>query len=278
MGVIPGGSDPVPEGGQSAADMAALQLVTEQSVRAQVSGVALSPWNSAHGSFFSNIIGGIGTALQQGISGLVNTIGSWAGSFFDAGREVADVKNGQDDIRDRVDLLTGLYGYIFAYMSNNVNGEWGSDNTRTLPFDKQLGPAKNAHIDTAGRVVLDGAGAWLILVKAHARGTQYTGNASVKMVVTIRRPDGSQYHQTIDHNTTLIDAGLAGSITKGAATITSIFPVVIDTPGSTVSVQVWAGSWMWWDGGTRYSMLSAIRQSTDVVNVGDETVPDETRP
>ena len=86
---------------------------------------------------------------------------------------VADAfEDGQSALVDRLDLLDGVRGYCQAYMSRNVNGEWGVNNTRQLPFDAPLGPSKGAHVDAAkGGIVMDEAGLWTISLMCTARRT-----------------------------------------------------------------------------------------------------------
>lgn len=220
---------------------------------------------------FQDTVGGIGEALLNGLGGILT-----GGPFAPAEEAAVEIRNGQEGLENSINLLFGLPGYGFAYMSRNINAEWGliGGNVRRMPFDKQLGPAKNTYIDDQGRLVLDGVGAWLVMVKNRARGTGYGGNAMIQQTVRIRRPDGTVYHTVTDDASTMSDTGIINS--KGASSLLSIFPVVIDEPGCTVDVETWTGAWRWWDGGYRYSMMAAIRHSTDVENKGDEVVPNET--
>lgn len=277
MGTIPGSSHPVPDGAYSPSmsGLSWMQDVTEATARQAAYDQVFPSMQSAKTSLFSNLFGGFFNVMNGIFNGVSSSIPSW---FPSAAAEYAEsVKNGQDDIRDRVDLLTGLYGYIFTYMSKNINAEWGINNTRTMPFDSQLGPAKNAHIDSDGRVVLDGAGAWLIMVKSHARSTSYSGDGMIQQTVRVLRPDGTVYHTAVDDSSTLAVVNPVSNV-KDKGTLLSVFPVVIEEPGCFIQVETWTGAWRWWDGGTRYSMLAAIRQSTDTVNAGSETVPDEVQP
>lgn len=222
---------------------------------------------------FQDTVGGIGEAIINGLQGIVT-----GGPFAPAEEAAVEIRNGQEGLENSINLLFGLPGYGFSYMSRNINAEWGifGGNTRRMPFDKQLGPAKNTYIDDQGRLVLDGVGAWLVMVKNRARSTGYGGNAMIQQTVRIRRPDGTVYHTVTDDASTMSDTGAPIS-PKGASTLLSIFPVVIDEPGCTVDVETWTGAWRWWDGGYRYSMMAAIRHSTDVESRGDETVRDETK-
>lgn len=223
---------------------------------------------------------GLGDALGDGFNGFVSGIagalsGVITGGPFAPVAEAGEAfRNGQLDLENRVDLLFGISGYGFSYMSKNINAQWSLNNSRRLPFDRQLGPAKNTHITEDGRLSLDGVGAWLVLVKTHGQGTTFGGNAMIRQTVRIRRPNGQFYHTCIDDASTFSEGGFITD-PKGAGTLLSVFPVVIDEPGCKVEVETWTGAWRWWDGGTRFSMMAAIRNSTDTEHKGDEIVPNE---
>ena len=163
-------------------------------------------------------------------------------------QDVADAfEDGQSALRDRLDLLDGVRGYAQAFMSRNVNGEWGTNNTRQLPFDAPLGPSKGAHVDAAkGGIVMDEAGLWTISLMCTARQTSYTSSwldtDSVRVTLRVHRPDGSVYSQKLLQY-------LAG---KSAVTPTVSVPVTVDQPGYYVTVEAYSSRWRWWDGGTRY--------------------------
>ena len=188
-------------------------------------------------------------------------------------QDVADAfEDGQAALRDRLDLLDGVRGYCQAYMSRNVNGEWGTNNTRQLPFDAPLGPSKGAHVDAAkGGIVMDEAGLWTISLMCTARQTSYTSSwldtDSVRVTLRVHRPDGAVYSQKLLQY-------LAG---KSAVTPTVSVPVTVDQPGFYITVEAYSSRWRWWDGGTRYSALAVVKHDNRVINPGSDTVPDESR-
>ena len=188
-------------------------------------------------------------------------------------QDVADAfDDGQAALRDRLDLLDGVRGYCQAYMSRNVNGEWGTNNTRQLPFDAPLGPSRGAHVDAAkGGIVMDEAGLWTISLMCTARQTSYTSSwldtDSVRVTLRVHRPDGSVYSQKLLQY-------LAG---KSAVTPTVSVPVTVDQPGYYVTVEGYSSRWRWWDGGTRYSALAVVKHDDRTINPGADTVPDESR-
>ena len=186
---------------------------------------------------------------------------------------VADAfEDGQAALVDRLDLLDGVRGYCQAYMSRNVNGEWGVNNTRALPFDAPLGPSKGAHVDAAqGSVVMDESGLWTVHFMVTARQTSYTASwfdtDSVRATMRIHRPDGSVYSHKIFQ-------ALSG---KAATTLTASIPVVVPSPGYYITIEAYSSRWRWWDGGTKFSALSVIKHDNSTINPGTETVPDETQ-
>lgn len=268
MAVIPGGSHPVPDGAkQTGADLALIQNLTDDDVRSQIKGQALLPWQSAHGSFFTNIIGGIGSALQQGIAGLSNSIGSWAGSFFSAGEAVKDTRDGMLDLAGRTDLLEGVRGFCMAYQSLNVNAQWNlGTNTREMPFDKRYGPSLGAEIYGSG-IRLNEAGAWRIDAMVRANDTSFTGGDGALMDLIVYRPNGSEFLRR------RYDAWPG----QGIESIYGGSPIVVEEPGYYIRVETWTGRWRWWSGGTLYTFLSAVKYDNRPINPGDQKVPDETQ-
>lgn len=82
----------------------------------------------------------------------------------------ADLTDGQNSLRDRLDLLQGITAHGTSVMSKN----WKVDVLRTwktLPFDTQLGPATRVSV-TSDALVLKGGGLWRI--DAHGAVSGYT--------------------------------------------------------------------------------------------------------
>ena len=246
MGVIPGDSRPVPEGALPISGLNSLRDYDEQYVRDKARGKVLGAAQDAKDVFFQDILGGYSS--------------------------VAEAADGQLHISDRIDLLMGVRGYCQAYMSRNVNGEWGINNTRMLPFDAPLGPSKGGHVDAAkGAVVMDESGLWTVHFMVTARQTSYSSSwfdtDSVRATVRIHRPDGSVYSPKTFQ-------ALSG---KSATTLTGSIPVVVPSPGYYITVEAYSSRWRWWDGGTRFSALSVIKHDNSTINPGAEVVPDETQ-
>lgn len=205
-----------------------------------------------------------------------------AGNIFEGDQEIADAKQMIEDaqlaLTDRLDLLEGVEAYAHAYMSRNRNAEWSVGNWRDLPFDAALGPARGALVDASlGGIVLGSEGLWTLYVRATARATGFQGGGGVRMDVSVHNPDGSIRTQHVIEGTSLRGTGIA-SERYGAVTLQATFPVVVDIPGCYVTVRCFAEAWRWWDGGTRWSSMSALKHSSSPENPGQDTVPDETAP
>ena len=249
-----------PEGAYTAASLPSMQSLTEEKIRARLR----KPVDDAMGKMAAALRDGLVQGFADALRGVVRA------PLF---QDVADAfEDGQAALTGRLDLLDGVRGYAQAYMSRNVNGEWGVNNTRMLPFDAPLGPSKGAHVDAAkGGIVMDEAGLWTISLMCTARQTSYSSSwldtDSVRVTLRVHRPDGSVYSQKLLQY-------LAG---KSAVTPTVSVPVTVDQPGYYVTVEAYSSRWRWWDGGTRYSALAVVKHDDRVINPGADTVPDESR-
>lgn len=99
-------------------------------------------------------------------------------------KSLADHKDGQHNIRDRMDLLNQNDGYGCAFMGFN----WGVGHSQwvVLPFDEQLGPMKHVQVTEpipgeSGFLTLKAGGLWRIDTHICVTGYNieyvYTGNA-----------------------------------------------------------------------------------------------------
>jgi hypothetical protein len=224
----------------------------------------------ALGAGFNGLVGGIGGAILNGLGGVLG-----GGLFAPVEEAAEEIKNGQDSIKDELELLWGVSGYCFSYMSRNVNVEWSGNNWRTLPFDTQLGPSKEASVQD-GKLTLTGKGLWLVMMKGSVRPTNYGGSTLLQSSTKIRRPNGELWHESVAYSGSGGSGGIIGNQTAGG--ILDVFPVVVADEGCTIETEAYSGAWRWWDGGYRKSMLAAIRFSTDTENLGDADVPDEEKP
>ena len=250
----------IPEGAYTPGSLPSMQSLTEQKVREKLR----APVDDAMGRIRTGVKDGLLAGIADALRGVVRA------PLF---QDVADAfEDGQAALVGRLDLLDGVRGYCQAYMSRNVTGEWGTNNTRQLPFDAPLGPSKGAHVDAAkGGIVMDEAGLWTISLMCTARWTAYTSSwsdtDSVRVTMRVHRPDGSVYSEKLLQY-------LAG---KSAVSPTVSVPVTVDQPGYYVTAEAYSSRWRWWDGGTRYSSLAVVKHDNRVINPGTDTVPDESR-
>lgn len=263
-----------PDGTMEAAGLKALQNVTEASVKAQARAEMAGFGGLLNKGLLGTIVDGVAQGLQgvakdgfAEIAGAANKILSRLGVLEAKQDRFTD---GQLSLNGRIDLLDGTRGYAMAYMSKNINGGLQVNNVRRLPFDAQIGPAKGAHVDSRlGGLVLDEAGLWSISMLATARSTAYTSSLfdtdSVRAKLSIYAPDGTLYSERILQY-------FAGS---SAVSLTTTIPVVVAKPGYIVLVEVWSSRWRWWDGGTRYSALAAVKHDSRIEHPGRDVVPDE---
>ncbi|EGD24642.1 hypothetical protein [Prescottella equi] len=172
-----------------------------------------------------------------------------------------------ESTRENVALLNGVRGFAAAYMTKNVNIEWSfGSNVRKLPFDAPFGvEPKGARVDPSGHIVFDEAGLWSCTAITRARKTDYSGNDGVVLYLSVRRPDGSIYDELQD------DKQLGNK--SGSLILTA--PFLVPEPGYQLHALVWSGKWRWFDGGTRFSRLFAVKHDNRPTNPGQETVPDE---
>lgn len=219
-------------------------------------------------------------ALATGATFVVKTglefIGSLLNRVFDAvgslikpmQKEIKTGLSGQLALNDRIDLLDGAPGYVCAYQTVNLNSAWQANTARTLPFKGQVGPAKNAHLDTEnGMIVLDAKGLWTFNARCHIGKTIYTGWGYCDVNLLVYTPEGQLYHE--------VAATFETPQQYAQSLVLATEPVVVDRPGYKAKIQIYMANWRTCYGGTRYSSFSAIRHSHEVENLGEQTVRDE---
>lgn len=265
MAVIPGGSHPVPDGAkQNGTDLALVQNLTEDDVRNNIKGQALLPWQSAHGSFFTNIIGGIGTAIWNGVNGIANTIGSWVGIFHDAGTQIHD---GQRDLNDRADLLSPLLDYC-SVSSDPGSGEHHVSDNR-FPFTYQIGPVRGVTNMGDGRLRLNDKGLWDLRAMVTSSWMSIIGNSQMQVFLRVLKPDGG-LHSVYSEQGYFMK-------TTNNVTMTLVSSVVVPEPGYYVDVYIIGpgdrGYWV----GPAWNRLTVQHISRDVENgTGGEGSADPT--
>lgn len=267
MAVIPGGSHPVPDGAkQSGADLALIQNLTDADVRNQIKGQALLPWESAHGSFFTDIIGGIGNALMAGINGIANTIGSWAGIFHQSGKQVRD---GQRDLNDRADLLSPLLDYC-SVSSDPGSGQHFVSNNR-FPFTYQIGPTRRVTNMGDGRLRLDDKGLWDLRAMITSSYMSILGDTKMQVFLRVLNPDGG-LHSVYSEQGYYMK-------TPENVTMTLVSSVVVPEPGYFVDVYIIGPSNRGYWVGPKWNRLTVQHISRSVTNgTGGEGSAEPTEP
>lgn len=108
---------------------------------------------------------------------------AWKGTCQQQQMFIADMQDGQNALRSRVELLNQVSGHACAVMGNT----WSVPHSTwvKLPFTTQLGPVKNAAVQstasTNGVLVLKAGGLWR--VDAHVCVEGYTQNSTVMPVI-----------------------------------------------------------------------------------------------
>ena len=213
MSVYPDDSQPVPKGAYTPSSVKALQSVTESSARAEIRSQALVPWQEGRNNFFTNIIGGIGRAFQDGLQGLTGGLGGIFGSIVGAGKTVRD---GQDELTHRADLLSPLLDYCSA--STPPGGGNALVGTGRMPFTYQIGPSRGATLD-GGRIRLEDKGLWDLRAMVTASWIALAGG-NLRAYLRVLRPDGTIFSEQ----------GFYASTTS-SQTMTLVSSVVVPEPG-----------------------------------------------
>lgn len=263
MGVIPGGSNPKPEGSLAPAELQQLSTFDENYVRHRALAGLQKSAEEAQKGFKSGISQAIIKPLKDIFSGKRPTGWEETSEAF---------HDGQLQINNRIDLLDGLRGYCSAYQSLNISsaGSTGDARVRRLPFDKQIGPNKGAHIDRIKQgIVLDDPGAWLVITQAKCDrtgwlpGTGETDGSSITM--RVYTPDGQEYSK-------YTMASVSGKY-EDSLVIPRV--IVVPEPGYWIDVKSWSSRWRWWLGGTEFTTLTVVKLDSRIDNSGETTVPNE---
>ncbi|QDM56303.1 hypothetical protein SEA_SWEATNTEARS_27 [Gordonia phage SweatNTears] len=228
------------------------------------------------------IIGGALSDFWEIITGIPDSNENDAGSFirgfinsFLAGltggsrpSQFTEVYDGMKELKDAKELLDGVRGYGQCYMSVNPTTINAANNVIRAPFNAQLGPLKDVTIDPDGGLILGSEGLWTISAVTRARATLFTGNGHVRMFLSVRKPDGSIYSELgIDNE----EHGRGMSLVGTGA-------FVVPAPGYQVRVYLYSNAWRYFEGGTLFSRLSAVKHDNRTNNPGSDTVPDQPDP
>ena len=262
MSVYPDDSRPVPEGAYTPSTVKDLQSVTEASARAEIRSQALVPWREGRENFFTNIIGGIGKAFQDGLKGLTGGLGGIFGAIVGAGKEVRD---GQDELTHRADLLSPLLDY--CSVSTPPGSGDALKGTGLVPFTYQIGPRRGA-TPVGGRIRLDDKGLWDLRAMVTTSWVAVGGEA--RAYLRVLKPDGKTIFSEQGHFTS----------TLSSQTLTLVSSVVVPEPGYLVDVWVTAASARGWWTGPQWTRLSAqhISRSVEAGTGGEDSSEPEPEP
>lgn len=229
-----------PEGALSPGEVKTLQTYTKDTIERQAMAGIRSAWGGAKDNFFLNVVSGIGQALLAGISGAVNSIGSWASSIFGAGKQIHD---GQLDIAKQNDLLSPLLDCIHLIGATN-GGNTAMHGSGFYPFTVPLAPYQGVEIRPDGGVTLLEKGWWTFDVQLTVDWI-IIGTSSEYRVETFR-PDGTLYSRKT----------YRGWITDGVTTYT--LPGAVCVPDTGYYIRVWVNSGSGnrgWLGGSEWSAM-----------------------
>ena len=255
MSVYPDDSQPVPEGAYTPSTVKDLQSVTEASARAEIRSQALVPWREGRNNFFDNIIGGIGKAFQDGLKGLTGGLGGIFGSIVGAGEAVRD---GQDKLTERTDLLSPLLDY--CSVSTPPGSGDALKGTGRMPFTYQIGPSRGATLD-GGRIRLEDQGLWDLRAMMTASWVAVGGE--IRAYLRVLEPDGETIFSEQGYH----------SDTLRSQTMTLVSSVVVPEPGYYVDVWAVAAPTRGWWTGPQWTRLTAqhISRSVDGGTGGEES-------
>lgn len=173
--------------------------------------------NTAHGRLFGGLFNGF-SGFGQLLSDLATAL-SGRGVFGPG--PLRDIRDGQLDLNNNVELLSPLLDYGSCFMAAKFN--FGGSSVRVRFLD-QIGPMRGCHLDD-GRIVLDDKGLWDIRCQLKYDISLLNGICGLE--VQVLRPDMSVYST---------QEGL--SYATGQATITVVTSVVVPDPGYQVQVIV----------------------------------------
>ncbi|MGJ4091256.1 hypothetical protein ACN4D5_06565 [Corynebacterium macclintockiae] len=276
MAVYPDKSKPTPEGAYTAGTVPGLQDVTEASIRAQIRGRNLSPWERLNAR--------VAQGFKAFTAGIVNLFaGAMLGTWKEIRPEDISIEDGQIKLNGRTDLLDGVRGYASAYQTLNVRTEKGyifsgGQKWRFLPFNGQLGPVKGATVDPAGGIVLQETGLWTVYATVTKTEMGGIGALSIDQVdVHLFVCEDKWTSNDPPPSNKLLRSMKATDMTiiGGNQTATVVFSVVVDRPGVFVGVRAAATSDTWFLGGTLYSNLFVVKHDNRAIKPGEQTVPNE---
>lgn len=230
-----------------------LQSMTETSVRQAIRGPVDEAFGFSRNSLLEQIVGGIGQAISDGLNGI------FGGIFGAVGQAMKPVRDGQQDLEDRTDLLSPLLDY--RSVSTTPTGGDAMHGAGTMPFNFQIGPFRGVGKGT-NELVLQDKGLWDLRAQVTASWTGNILGQQLQVYLRVLRPDGSVFSEQAHY-----------AETRNSITIPIVSSVCVPAAGYKVDVYVWAqdGNRGWWSG-PKWTRLTAQHISRTVENgTGGET-------
>lgn len=230
-----------------------LQSMTETSVRQTIRGPVDQAFGFSRNSLLEQIVGGIGQAISDGLNGI------FGGIFAPVNQAMKPVRDGQQDLEGRTDLLSPLLDY--RSVSTAPTGADAMKGTGQMPFNFQIGPFRGVG-KKSNTLVLDGPGLWDLRAQVTASWTANPFGKKLQVYLRVLRPDGSIFSEQAHY-----------AETQNSITIPVVSSVCVPTAGYQVDVWVYAqdGNRGWWSG-PKWTRLTAQHISRTVENgTGGET-------
>lgn len=262
MAVIPGASNPVPDGGNTSdlGGVSWMQDVTEGSVRQNAYNQVFPSMKGAKDSLLGNLLGGFFGVLTGIFTGALSVIPSW---FPKSAVEYTEsIRDGQLDLSDRADLLAPLLNYGSCFCSVPSGTDRVLNGTGTMPFDTMLGYSKNVTLKSGGGLTLHEKGTWNIETHVTVSSYNFSGAAGSlnqiphEIEVQVLKPDGSIHSRQISRladNAVVYSAVVGGTVQYIPAS--NDLKMTVQVPDAEYSVQVvvtralngrgWAGGPAW---------------------------------
>lgn len=213
-----------PDSAFTSSEVKTLQSTTESEIRERLYGQQRNVWGNAKGNFYTEALGGVFKGITDFISGAQSSLPDWLpGPAKDFAFSVRD---GQESLNDRTDLLSPLLDYCSAYAppNNNNHARFGPGR---MPFTSIIGPSRNVEVTPSGGMKLLDKGIWDIRAQVTVSWTSIIADGDVRVGIRVLRPDGSIFSQQ-----TMIEK------TTNITSFTIVSSVAVRDPGYVVEVWV----------------------------------------
>lgn len=236
-----------------------LQSMTEEDVRETISNPSKRAWLEARGDA-DKMFGELGSAFVRGLKlggggAIDGPVTRRIKALFDAGVEVRD---GQDELTHRADLLSPLLDY--CSVSTPPGSGDALKGTGRMPFTYQIGPSRGATLD-GGRIRLEDQGLWDL--RAMMTASWIAVGGEIRAYLRVLEPDGETIFSEQGYH----------SDTLRSQTMTLVSSVVVPEPGYYVDVWAVAAPTRGWWTGPQWTRLTAqhISRSVDGGTGGEES-------